>query len=84
MERFADLPVQTRCESGRIDVGFPISTIQFIDVWRQKETATKASQYTNMLLANATHEGTRVLPMIVAFNQLIVFSVRTPLGNIIK
>jgi light-regulated signal transduction histidine kinase (bacteriophytochrome) len=31
--------------------------IQFIDVWRQKETAVKATQLTNLLLSNASHEG---------------------------
>lgn len=31
--------------------------VQFIDVWRQKETAVKATQLTNLLLSNASHEG---------------------------
>lgn len=30
---------------------------KFIDVWRQKETALAANQLTNLLLANASHEG---------------------------
>ena len=30
---------------------------QFIEVWRQKETALQTTQLTNLLLSNAGHEG---------------------------
>ncbi|KAB5591393.1 Phytochrome-like histidine kinase [Ceratobasidium theobromae] len=32
---------------------------KFIEVWRQKETALKTNQLTNLLLSNASHEGER-------------------------
>jgi len=31
--------------------------IQFIEVWRQKESALQTTQLTNLLLSNASHEG---------------------------
>lgn len=31
--------------------------MQFIEVWRQKETALQATKLTNILLSNASHEG---------------------------
>ena len=30
---------------------------KFIEVWRQKETAVRTTQLTNILLSNASHEG---------------------------
>lgn len=55
------------------------------DVWRQKETALAANQLTNLLLANASHEGVSLLPSFLLRGLLTVpLAVRTPLNAIIK
>jgi len=39
--------------------------MQFIEVWRQKETVLQASRLTNLLLANAGHEVRTPLNQII-------------------
>jgi len=56
---------------------------QFIEVWRQKASASQTTKLTNILLSNASHEGRRDgAPMPVNFSLFI--AVRTPLNHIIK
>ncbi|KAF8319784.1 hypothetical protein DL93DRAFT_120462 [Clavulina sp. PMI_390] len=43
---------------------------KFIDVWRQKETAVKATQLTNLLLSNASHEVRTPLNHIINYLEL--------------
>lgn len=62
---------------------------KFIDVWRQKETALAANQLTNLLLANASHEGSLLsfpaIPMLVQrLMRTIDGTVRTPLNAIVN
>ncbi|KAF8319778.1 hypothetical protein DL93DRAFT_2225171 [Clavulina sp. PMI_390] len=43
---------------------------KFIDVWRQKESAIKATQLTNLLLSNASHEVRTPLNHIISYLEL--------------
>lgn len=60
--------------------------LQFIDVWRQKETAVKATRLTNLLLSNASHEGKSIRRSNCTYcvSKCPRFPVRTPLNHIIK
>jgi signal transduction histidine kinase len=60
---------------------------KFIDVWRQKETALAANQLTNLLLANASHEGSSRFPSFFPLLSLLTTPgelVRTPLNAIVN
>lgn len=55
------------------------------DVWRQKETALAANQLTNLLLANASHEGAHNIDSRgTAIDCAALHSARTPLNAIIN
>ena len=55
---------------------------KFIEVWRQKEYALQTKKLTNLLLANASHEG--VYKSHLQVPMLTIIAVRTPLNHIIK
>lgn len=61
--------------------------VQFIEVWRQKETALQTTKLTNILLSNAGHEG-KLLRLLSTGRRgmltLLSLTVRTPLNHIIK
>ncbi len=58
---------------------------QFIEVWREKESALQAKKLTNLLLSNASHEGRWKNSNIFLRDLIhILRIVRTPLNHIIK
>ena len=52
----------------------PRLTAQFIAVWRQKESAVRTSQLTNLLLSNASHEVRTPLNQIVNYLEVALES----------
>ena len=58
-------------------------SLQFIEVWRQRESALQTTKLTNILLSNASHEG-EFARVMGCMDTDCMSLVRTPLNHIIK